>query len=273
MRELTLKEIQAISLEILNDVHMFCQANSIRYTLAFGTLLGAVRHKGFIPWDDDVDVMMPRPDYERFCNSYRSSSFVLMCIQNDRDYLLPYAHVCDMKKTIVKTTDYWTTKECGIKIDIFPIDNVSDDVSEFEKQWMKCRKTWDSLRRHRSAINLQPSKGLSLGKNIKIFIKKAILVNGCMTRLIAIKNDKIARRYQFGTTMHWGHLSHVNGTDKSYNRMEDISGFSLVDFEGYKFFILNGYDNVLRCSYGDYMQLPPIEERRPHHGFLTYYRE
>ena len=273
MKELTLKEIQTISLEILNDVHEFCQSNNIHYTLAFGTLLGAVRHKGFIPWDDDVDIMMPRPDYERFCKNYKSNDFVLMCIQNDKDYLLPYAHVCDMKKTIVKTTDYWTMKECGIKIDVFPIDNVSDNINEFEKQWRKCYKTWKVFRMHRSAIDLHIDKDLSLLKNAKRLLKKVVLVNGRLTRWIALKNDRIARRYEYASTKHWGHLSHVNGTDKSYNRMDDLSGFSLMDFENHKFYVLNGYDNVLRCSYGDYMQLPPLEDRCPHHSFLTFYKE
>ena len=70
MQELTLKELQQASLDILKDVHSFCEANQIQYSIAYGTLIGALRHKGFIPWDDDVDIVMPRPDFERFCKIY-----------------------------------------------------------------------------------------------------------------------------------------------------------------------------------------------------------
>ena len=71
MREMALKEIQQVSLDILKDVHQFCINNGIHYSLCYGTLLGAIRHNGFIPWDDDIDIMMPRPDYDRFVNTYK----------------------------------------------------------------------------------------------------------------------------------------------------------------------------------------------------------
>ena len=72
MRKMTLQEIQTVNLELMKDIHAFCVKNNIHYSLAYGSLIGAVRHKGFIPWDDDIDIMMPRPDFERFSHEYKS---------------------------------------------------------------------------------------------------------------------------------------------------------------------------------------------------------
>ena len=84
MQELTLKELQQVSLDIIKDVHSFCVNNNITYSIAYGTLIGALRHKGFIPWDDDVDIVMPRPDFERFCREYRSDKLRLIYYGNDK---------------------------------------------------------------------------------------------------------------------------------------------------------------------------------------------
>ncbi len=82
MKELTLSDVKAVSLDILKDVHEFCIAHDIKYSLAYGTLIGAIRHKGFIPWDDDIDIVMPRPDFERFFKEYKSEKGIIVYLQN-----------------------------------------------------------------------------------------------------------------------------------------------------------------------------------------------
>ena len=124
MREMSLKDIQGVSLDILNEIHEFCQGNSIRYTLYYGTLLGAIRHNGFIPWDDDVDIAMPRPDYDRFINSYVSKKGYKLFsreINENENVYIPFSRVCEMEKTMVISPIIpWCSSLTGVWIDIFP---------------------------------------------------------------------------------------------------------------------------------------------------------
>ena len=131
MKEMTLQDVQKVSFDILKDVHSFCELHQIRYSLAYGTLIGAVRHKGFIPWDDDVDIVIPRPDFERFCQEYKSSLGYELYTPEDSYNFLPYARVCDNEHTIVKTNRPWSTEPTGIWIDIFPLDGLPSDETDF----------------------------------------------------------------------------------------------------------------------------------------------
>ena len=132
MKELSLKELQGCCLEILKDVDAFCRTNEINYSLAYGSLLGAVRHKGFIPWDDDLDIVMPRKDYERFCREYRSGNFRLICQDNTPDCFIPFARVTDFTRTESRTYAPWmgSMQNPGVWIDVFPLDYAPDDESE-----------------------------------------------------------------------------------------------------------------------------------------------
>ena len=144
MKEMSLKDIQSISLEILKDVHAFCVKNNIKYTLQGGTLLGSVRHNGFIPWDDDIDIAMPRPDYEKFCRNYVSKKgYQLICRQNNECYIM-FARVAEMEKTIAKCDILpWTNKSTGIWIDIFPLDGVEDDYAAAKAMCSEIKKIYD----------------------------------------------------------------------------------------------------------------------------------
>lgn len=131
MKEMSLREIQLFSLEILKDVHDFCISNDINYSLAYGTLLGAIRHKGFIPWDDDIDIVMPCPDYERFCKIYRSKKWRLFSPVNN-DCYLNYSRVCDLDKTWVLSLPWCKESPTGLWIDIFPIDGIEVNQNQEE---------------------------------------------------------------------------------------------------------------------------------------------
>ena len=153
MKELSLKEIQALSLEILIDVAEFCEKNGIHYSLAYGTCLGAVRHKGFIPWDDDVDVQMLREDYERFARTYRSERFKFFDSSNMKDCWIPFGRVCDCERTVSKTNIPWHggTVQTGLWIDIFPVDKVTADHDAYERLFKSLVMDYEVLNRTRKA--------------------------------------------------------------------------------------------------------------------------
>lgn len=133
MKEMTLQEVQTVLLDILKDVCVFCESHNIRYSLAYGTLIGAIRHKGFVPWDDDADIVIPRPDFERFCKEYTSlKGYKLYKPGNPNNFLL-YAHVCDNSNTIAKCRYPWSNEETGIWVDILPIDGLPSDKKDFLK--------------------------------------------------------------------------------------------------------------------------------------------
>jgi len=150
MKQLSLREIQDVSCDILKVVHEFCIENKIQYSLAYGTLLGAVRHHGFIPWDDDIDIIMPRPDYLRFCKSFHASGYQVFSHETTPDCIIGYARVCDMERTIVYGST-WTQKRTGLWVDIFPIDGAENNRNDFEQRCLKVKKIFADMQVHRNA--------------------------------------------------------------------------------------------------------------------------
>ena len=125
--ELNKEEIKNIQLDILNSIHQFCSERGIRYSLAFGTLLGAVRHQGYIPWDDDLDIMMPRPDYDRFVAEYQGTHqhYVVQTYKNNESYFLSLAKVYDNR-----TEQIIFPTKTGVFVDIFPIEGLPETEVE-----------------------------------------------------------------------------------------------------------------------------------------------
>ena len=124
--ELSLLEIRKISLQILDEVHRFCVSNQLRYTLFHGSLLGAVRHKGFIPWDDDIDIAMPRRDYEIFIQKFFAKNCKVFSIKNESRYYLPWAKVCDCKTIKEENILNQDDLVLGVNIDLYPVDTISN---------------------------------------------------------------------------------------------------------------------------------------------------
>lgn len=276
LKKLDLSEIKAISLKVLFDVDQFCRSHGIRYSLAFGSLLGAVRHKGIIPWDDDIDIMMPRVDYERFCREYYSPHFGLACSNKYKDCYINYARVYDQEMTQSQSLWPWIDdeKSIGVWIDVFPIDDVSDDYSEYCKEYAKIQKYYQLQGTARGAM-ARLSREYSLVSNLKTFVKKVLFLGGLISpRIWTDKMDKVAKSKDYSGSSHCAQLmSALCPANEYYYEKAWFEEYVDLEFEGHYFKAIKGFRHFLETAYGDYMQLPPEEKRgRKHPSVRFYYR-
>jgi len=269
MKELTLQELQTESLNILKDVHAWCVENDVLYSVGYGTLIGAIRHKGFIPWDDDIDIIMPRKHYEKFCKNYKSKSFKLLYPEGDQNYYLAFARVFDTNRTTTQTLVPWHEGENGVWIDVFPIDYVSDNREEFEIHKSYLQRKWAAVAWGRQAKKNFDSS-LPIMKNVKLLVKKIITLNGYFTRWQLDDFIKKTARVKVEYSAHWSQLTCLDGYE--WHKTDDFISTILMPFEDTEVMVMNGYDNVLRECFGNYMKLPPEENRVGHSdGFTKFY--
>lgn len=264
MKEITVSESRDIMLNLLRDVADFCDANNLVYYLAYGTLIGAIRHKGFIPWDDDIDIMMPRPDYEKFIELYHkigrfgiSSPFI------DKGCFFFYSKVYDDRTLKYEAgIDYNRYTPLGIDIDIFPLDGVPEETlrNKYIKDYLKLIRYGNLLRRARAPRSNSTSiKGRIAAFTINPicrFIGKDFFIK----RIIDIATKY---KYQSCDRVHVAFPMHENVGEQYEKRL--FNNRIKMKFENDEYWIPEGYDEILTSYYGDYMQLPPIQERVTHH--------
>lgn len=156
--ELSLKEKHQMILEIMKDIDKFCRANDIPYTLSSGTLLGAVRHGGFIPWDDDADMFMLRDDFDRFINTYKSDKYKLVYNFDNEDRYSP-SGIAKIADVSTWTKDRTGVLDFGVWVDVFPLESVPEDPKECKKFMHKIMSVNNRLyhRRHRDIISILKS--------------------------------------------------------------------------------------------------------------------
>lgn len=263
MKEISFDESRKIQLEILQVIDEFCRENSINYSLAWGTLIGAIRHKGFIPWDDDIDLMMKRTDYERFIDSFNSPNYRLYCFKKREFWHQFLAKITDERTMVV--FNYKNKGSFGLWISIFPIDNVPD--VGFDK-WKKKLFRRTSLFRLRTA---SWRKDTSLLRNVlKVSIRfmlsfvSSYKCGKFVENLLTENNDRKTERVCI-----WAGSRGITGFD--YYPSFLFENYMKTEFEGKQYMIISEYDQYLRMTYGDYLQLPPEKERIPSHDYKAYY--
>lgn len=264
MREMTLHEIQSVNLELMKDIHSFCVEHGIHYSLAYGSLIGAIRHNGFIPWDDDIDIMMPRPDFERFSAEYKSKNGYYLSSVYDDDTYINYTRVYD-NRTVVISPGVASTHDIGVWIDIYPIDGISDNKEISENQFQRLR--------HYTGLVLKWRKN-------KRKVEKSGLINGFkyllnLTKLrfsgdIISWHNKICdicKENNFGETKRCSSLVCYEANKRNKQEIfltEHFENFILHSFEDQEFYVASGYDAILKTIFGNYMEIPPKEKQISH---------
>lgn len=259
MTELSLQEIQQYSLKVLLHVHEFCVAHEIPYTLAYGTLIGAVRHKGFIPWDDDIDIIMTRVNFERFVREYESNDDFLLVTPYDKKSYIAFARVCDCKSTVVACRTPWSAYKTGVWVDIFPMDSIGDEEEKHRARYEKIHKKWARLSIPRGAKS-SFSKQWGISGNLKILIKMLISLKGYGLRK---KVESFISEIKDETYANSSHCAQLACCDEyGFYEKKDFEEYTSLDFEDHQLMVIKEYDKVLRLLYGDYMQLPPVNKRK-----------
>lgn len=257
-----LKELQAIEFDLLVKFDEVCRKHKLTYYISGGTLLGAVRHKGFIPWDDDVDVLMPREDYDRFSKMVNAFEYpyFLQTPETDKGYLYSITRIRNSETSAVFPIRAGFGFNFGIWIDIFPLDKCVledreeiyqeiDMLNSFNSAYMKIpqkeinKKGIDLLRNH---TDLSPQQALN---RITELAKKHI-------------NDDTEYVSEYTTT--------VYNWKKLVWKAADFAETIQMPFCTRSFPVPAGYDNILKVSYGNYMELPPIKDRGVWHSGHIY---
>ncbi|MDO4467516.1 MAG: LicD family protein [Bacillota bacterium] len=259
-----LKKVQSLELLALQEVNRICTKYNIKYTLGYGTLIGAVRHKGFIPWDDDIDICMLRKDYIRFkeiCKKELSSGYFYQDNESDPEYYMLYDKI-RVDGTLFKEAfqSQWNIHH-GIYVDIFPIDAIPDQ---------KWKETFQYLLFHffRTGVMVKYGNIASRTGKKKVFAKILRVLYMPFSLSYLYKNaNRVAMKYDDIETKR---IHSFCGPYKKKDIFERkiYSQMEVVPFENMEAQILKDYDIVLKSIYGDYMKLPPKEKRVTRHSLV-----
>ena len=270
-----MNEVQKQELEIIVLFDALCKKHDLKYFLAYGTLLGAVRHEGFIPWDDDIDVGMIRSEYERFEKLYVESEHIEegFILQSRTVFKHKAEEIARIRNTNISVRENQPKTQKGNKgpwIDIIPFDNLADDPDERESQLSKILFYNNWLRVFLLTDANEKDRGIKrfIKKTVKVFNELFYRVN-IFIPVLQKKRFKIMTKYNSVDTKGKADLAFIWYKDtlefeNSYRTQEYFDCYSNIEFEGKTFPILKNPRNYLESLYEDYLKLPPEEEQKTH---------
>ncbi|MDN7013851.1 LicD family protein [Methanoculleus sp. FWC-SCC3] len=257
---IALHTLQLLELKVLLELKRICDKHQIKYFLAWGTLLGAVRHRGFIPWDDDIDVGMLRSEYAKFltvCNDELSQEYYLQTFESDSGYANSHAKIRLNGTEYLEPANKDILEHKGIFIDIFPLDHIPNNYLSQKIHRFKLMALSEACLikyGYRTEILTLKGKAFHLGLQYlaKIFSKDQVIK--MREEMLQKYNGERTDFYAFGAS-------------RCYFPAEIFENFSELEFEGFKFRVPEGYTTYLECTYGDYMTLPPEDKRIRHTSY------
>ena len=260
-----ISEIQKMELGIMEYIHEVCQKIGAKYFLAYGSLIGAVRHKGFIPWDDDMDICMLRDDYKKlqdYLIAHPDERYELMSYKNNINYVYPFMKIKDNQTYLVEE-DVRIDSNMGIYVDIFPVDGYEDDQAFKDKMTKIIKKrqlscyTFKGITNTKSVVN-------SMIRYISVMIFYFTNTNKYVSQI-----DELAKSRKVEDYEQVDYLIYKDMNKPVWKR-EWLENVETGNFEGKEFMIPNHYHEILTSDYGDYMQLPPVEQQVSHHDFKLW---
>lgn len=263
MKQIEGDELKQIQIQILKQVSAYCEREKIPYWLDCGTLLGAIRHKGFIPWDDDIDIGMMRKDYDKFVTGFNQSNDRYQCWNMNNTYNFPFSFT---KVMDLKTELYEPDKQSGIKmcinIDVFPYDNAPEEMQLLNEMYDKRDKYIAMYLRSVLAKCSTDGRVKCIVRYIAYMVLRFIPRQYLVDKI----NDNIMKYKDVET----GYVGNFTSVSRIWGKKAIFDSFIDVEFEGKKYKAPVGYDAWLKEFYGDYMKLPPEDERVPKHKFEAY---
>lgn len=269
------KKIWKVYLELWKEFDRIAQKYNLTYFLFNGTLIGAARHQGFIPWDDDFDIAMPRKDYDRLqfelSNEFKEP-FFFQSILSDPTHFNGLNRLRKSDTTMILRYDYGHPCNNGIYMDIYPIDNLPDSPIAYKKI-VASATLFRQIFYYHVYGSLYPAKKVQPKTSIKQFCVKSlssILFRLFDEKKVYIYFQKLLGKYKDASCKFVTTLSVHPGRKSNIWHSEDIKSVTYLDFEGYRMPVPVGYDRCMKIRYGDYMKIPPAEMQKPIHCTKAY---